>query len=111
MLTKIYALLLTLCLILGLTITPVYATETVNAAKIFEVNCAGCHPNGGNIIRRGKTLKMKALKRYKMDSIDAVIDIVTNGKGVMSAYGDRLSETEIQAVANYVLTQAENNWQ
>ncbi|MGK7931855.1 MAG: cytochrome c6 PetJ [Microcystaceae cyanobacterium] len=108
--TKICALLLIFCLVLGIAIAPVYATETVNGAKIFETNCAGCHLNGGNIIRRGKTLKKKALTRYKMDTLEAVMNIVSNGKGVMSAYSDRLSATEIETVANYVLKQAENDW-
>ncbi|MGB6297109.1 MAG: c-type cytochrome [Rivularia sp. (in: cyanobacteria)] len=82
----------------------------VNGAKIFSANCAGCHINGGNIIRRGKNLKMKALKRYKMDSVEAISNIVTYGKNNMSAYKDRLTESEIQAVSTYVLNQAENNW-
>jgi cytochrome c6 len=86
------------------------AADTINGAQIFEVNCAGCHINGGNIIRRGKNLKKKALKNNKMDSIDAIANIVANGKNNMSAYKDRLSEQEIQAVAIYVLEQAENNW-
>ncbi len=88
---------------------PVLA-DTVDGAKIFEANCAGCHINGGNIIRRGKNLKMRALKRYKMESVEAISHIVTYGKNNMSAYKDRLSESEIQAVSTYVLKQAENNW-
>lgn len=89
---------------------PALAADTINGAQIFEVNCAGCHINGGNIIRRGKNLKKKALKNNKMDSIDAIANIVANGKNNMSAYKDRLSEQEIQDVAVYVLEQAENNW-
>ena len=88
---------------------PVLA-DTVDGAKIFSANCAGCHINGGNIIRRGKNLKMKALKKYKMDSVEAISNIVTYGKNNMSAYKDRLTEPEIQAVSTYVLNQAENNW-
>ncbi|MCJ8280997.1 MAG: c-type cytochrome [Rivularia sp. ALOHA_DT_140] len=88
---------------------PVLA-NTVDGTKIFEKNCAGCHINGGNIIRRGKNLKIRALKKYKMDSVAAISHIVTYGKNNMSAYQDRLSESEIQAVSNYVLNQAENNW-
>lgn len=84
--------------------------DTVDAAKIFEANCAGCHLNGGNIIRRGKNLKIKALKKYKMDSVEAISHIVAYGKNNMSAYKERLSESEIQAVSIYVLNQAENNW-
>jgi cytochrome c6 len=84
--------------------------DTADAAKIFEANCAGCHINGGNILRRGKNLKTKALKKYNMDSVEAISNIVTYGKNNMSAYKDRLSESEIQAVSIYVFKQAENNW-
>ncbi|PSF38104.1 cytochrome C6 [Aphanothece hegewaldii CCALA 016] len=85
--------------------------DELNSAKLFEINCAGCHPKGGNIIRRGKTLKLKDLKKFKMDSLLSVTDIVTNGKGIMSAYKERLTEQEINAVASYVLEQARENWQ
>ncbi|MEO0968592.1 MAG: c-type cytochrome [Cyanobacteria bacterium J06639_18] len=78
--------------------------------KIFKTNCAGCHINGGNIIRRGKNLKLRALKRYKMDSVEAISAIVANGKNNMSAYKDRLSITEIRDVAAYVLGKAETGW-
>ncbi|HLO83866.1 MAG TPA: c-type cytochrome [Nostocaceae cyanobacterium] len=86
------------------------ALDTANGAKIFNVHCAGCHVNGGNIVRRGKTLKKNALKKYGMDSLEAITAIVTNGKSNMSAYKDRLTEQEIQNVAAYVLEQAEKGW-
>lgn len=79
-------------------------------AKVFETHCAGCHINGGNIVRRGKNLKLKTLQRNQMDSIEAIADIVTNGKNNMSAYRDRLTDPQIQAVAVYVLERAEQNW-
>ncbi len=109
MFKKIIILVLTLICLIAFPF-PAVADNHLNAAKLFKVNCAGCHPNGGNIIRRGKTLKQRALKRYKMDSLEAITEIVTNGKGNMSAYGDRLTETEIQTLAAYVLAQAQNNW-
>ena len=89
---------------------PALAADAPDGAKIFETQCAGCHINGGNIIRRGKNLKQKALKKYGMDSIEAIANIVTNGKGNMSAYKDRLTNEEIQAVSAYVLNQAEAGW-
>lgn len=93
---------------------PVMAAEVglkTAGAQIFEVHCAGCHINGGNIVRRNKTLKLNALKRNGVDSLDAISEIVANGKGNMSAYRDRLSEQEIHAVAAYVLERAQQNWQ
>ena len=86
------------------------AADIANGARIFEIDCAGCHPNGGNIIRRGKTLKKPALKRHKMDSLEAIASLVTNGKRPMSAYKDRLTETEILDVSTYILERAKNGW-
>ncbi len=103
-----FALLTSLLLIMSLQQTAF--ADTDDGAKIFAANCAGCHINGGNIIRRGKNLQIKALKKYNMNSVEAISHIVTYGKNNMSAYKDRLSESEIQTVATYVLNQAENNW-
>jgi cytochrome c6 len=83
---------------------------TATAAEVFSTNCAGCHINGTNIIRRGKNLKQKALKKYKMDSIANISNLVTNGKGIMPAYKNRLSEQQIIDVSAYVLSQAETDW-
>ena len=85
-------------------------STSLSGERIFEVHCAGCHINGGNIIRRGKNLRMKALHKYGYDSVDAIVNITTNGKNNMSAFSDRLSEKEIQNVSQYVFQQAENNW-
>jgi cytochrome c6 len=95
-------------------IAPGYAladnSDIPNAAKVFATNCAGCHPQGGNIIRRGKTLKAKALKRNHLDSSETINYLVTQGKGNMPAYGDRLTPAEIAAVSDYVLQKAAANW-
>lgn len=90
---------------------PAWAESTPSGATIFEVHCVGCHINGGNIVRRGKTLKLPALKRNGVDSVAAIAELVTNGKANMSAYGDRLTPDEIQAVAAYVWQQANQGWQ
>jgi cytochrome c6 len=90
--------------------SPANAADTANGEQLFNVHCAGCHINGGNIVRRGKNLQKKALKKYGMDSLEAVESIITNGKNNMSAYKDRLSVQEIQDVAAYVLEQAEKGW-
>nr|WP_326520707.1 c-type cytochrome [Leptothoe spongobia] len=80
------------------------------ASELFEAHCAGCHPNGANIIRRGKNLKQKALNRHGYTSADKIESIIAHGKGLMSAYGEQLSDDQIHALANYVLEQAAINW-
>ena len=89
---------------------PALAADLPSGAKVFEVHCAGCHINGGNIVRRGKNLKLKTLQKNQMDSIAAIAEIVTNGKNNMSAYRDRLTDPQIQEVSAYVLEQAQQNW-
>lgn len=96
---------------LMITHNPVLAVETVKGEEIFMVQCAGCHPQGNNIIRRGKNLKLKTLHRNKVDSLEAIAYLVANGKNNMSAFKDRLSEREIEEVSAYVLQQAQTNWQ
>ena len=86
------------------------ASKSVSAASLFTKNCAGCHARGGNVVRRSKTLKQKALKRYGYDSVIKISQIITNGKGVMSGYSDRLTAKEIEAIAQYVKAQSETNW-
>lgn len=89
--------------------SPVLASSESGAA-VFEANCAGCHSGGGNIIRRGKNLKTRALKRNHYDNVDAIASLVTKGKNNMSAYEDRLTPEEIEEVSQYVLEQAAKNW-
>jgi cytochrome c6 len=55
-------------------------------------------------------LKLKALKRNGVDSLEDIAALVTNGKNVMSAYKDRLSQQQIQDVSAYVLEQAAKDW-
>jgi cytochrome c6 len=81
-----------------------------SGAKLFEAQCAGCHAGGGNIVRRGKNLKLKTLQKNKLDTLEAIVTLVTQGKGNMSAYADRITPEEIQMVSGYVLSQAQANW-
>ncbi|MEL6385134.1 MAG: c-type cytochrome [Cyanobacteria bacterium J06626_18] len=92
------------------------ASETASpplptAARLFESNCAGCHPGGGNVIRRGKNLKQRALQRNGYTDVSEIATLIAQGKGLMRPYQERLSEDEIQTLAQYVLSQAEVNWQ
>ncbi|MEM7759663.1 MAG: c-type cytochrome [Cyanobacteria bacterium P01_A01_bin.40] len=109
----ITAIVIALTIFLTLPHIPVAADTITNSelgAKVFKANCAGCHIKGGNIVRRGKNLKSKALRRNKVDTQEAIASLVTNGKGIMSAYGDKLTDSEIKAVSSYVLQRASENW-
>ncbi|MGB1621420.1 MAG: c-type cytochrome [Synechococcus sp.] len=83
---------------------------TAEGTAIFERHCVGCHINGGNIIRRGKTLQMAALERNGVASPEAIAAIARDGIGRMSGYGDVLQDGEDQQVAEWIWQQAQNAW-
>ena len=79
-------------------------------ALLFEQHCAGCHINGGNIVRRGKNLKLKTLEREQIATVEAIAAIAREGRGQMSGYADVLGSEGDQLVAEWVLMQAQNAW-
>jgi cytochrome c6 len=89
---------------------PALAADTANGAKMFSANCAACHAGGRNVIMADKTLKKEALEKYNMNSLEAIVYQVTNGKNAMPAFKGRLNNQQIEDVANYVLEQAEKGW-
>ncbi len=108
-----YLISVILSLWLWLSATPIAqaAEPSVELGQtIFQAQCAACHQGGGNIIRRGKNLKLKTLERNHVETVEAIQALVTQGKGNMSAYGDRLSIEAITAVSEYVLAQAQQGW-
>lgn len=86
------------------------AELVAKGAKVFSANCAACHMNGNNVVDANKNLKAETLKKFGMDSTDAIVTQVTNGKNAMPSFKSRLNEEQIQAVAAYVLTQSAKGW-
>jgi len=81
-----------------------------DGAQLFEQHCAGCHVNGGNVIRRGKTLKLAALERENRASEEAIAAIAAAGVGQMSGYGKVLGQEGTAEVAAWVWQQALAGW-
>nr|QWE51091.1 PetJ [Alaria crispa]UAX20509.1 PetJ [Alaria crispa]UAX20650.1 PetJ [Alaria crispa] len=89
---------------------PAQAIDINNGENIFTANCSACHAGGNNVIMPEKTLKKDALADNKMNTIGAITYQVTNGKNAMPAFGSRLAETDIEDVANFVITQSDKGW-
>jgi len=96
-------------LIISLTICPIAIAEE-SGQDLFISHCAGCHVNGGNIIRRGKTLRLSALKRNGVDSQEEIAKIAREGIGIMSGYKNVLGEGGDKQVAIWIFEQAQNAW-
>ncbi|MGF1574809.1 MAG: cytochrome c6 PetJ [Cyanophyceae cyanobacterium] len=116
MLKKVLGIIVTLwvcsLVILGsFLVQPAMATpDLAVGSQVFKSNCMGCHIGGRNSIIAAKTLKLDALHEYLLDTPEAIIAQVTNGKNAMPAFGRRLNPDQIESVAAYVLDQAEKDW-
>ena len=98
-------------ILLGLMLLwPSTALAVESGASLFQNNCASCHPKGGNIIRRGRTLKIKALTKRGLDSREAIAQVAREGIGQMSGYAEALGDGGDVIVAEWVWQQAQNAW-
>ncbi|MBE9100677.1 cytochrome c6 PetJ [Vacuolonema iberomarrocanum] len=91
-------------------VPPAIAADLAKGAQVFSSNCAACHIGGGNVVNGAKTLRKADLEQYGMASLEAIQMQVKNGKAAMPAFGSRLDDEQIEAVAAYVLDQAEKGW-
>ncbi|MFM1799286.1 MAG: hypothetical protein RLZZ117_1564 [Cyanobacteriota bacterium] len=79
-------------------------------ASLFAQHCAGCHVNGGNVIRRGKTLRLAALRRAGLEGPEAIAKVASLGQGQMGGYAEVLGEGGADAVGTWVWSQALADW-
>lgn len=106
----IFMLMVALAITLTLLPAPAMAANLTNGAKVFNANCAACHTAGKNLVNPAKTLKMAALEKYDIASLDAIKTQIAKGKGAMPGFKTRLTAVQIEDVASYVLDQANKGW-
>ena len=88
------------------------AADADKGEEIFTANCTGCHAKGMNHIAEGKSLSQEDLKINNRHSSAAIVDLITNGKSPMPAFGKSgaISTSDIENVAAYVLKKADAGW-
>lgn len=109
MLRRLLSLLACLAAAL-LVLWPQPAWAGPDGAQLFANHCMGCHVNGGNVIRRGKTLKLAALQRNGIDGPQDIAAIAAGGLGQMGGYAAALGDGGPEAVGLWVWQQAEAGW-
>ena len=66
---------------------------------VYEMSCAGCHSEDGTgVAGLGRPLTGIAEQGDRATHIESI----TNGKGTMPAFGERLEADDVEAVASYV---------
>ncbi|HEX9398867.1 MAG TPA: cytochrome c [Anaeromyxobacter sp.] len=72
-----------------------------DAAALYASKCQVCHGKDGKPTTTGQRMGAPNLTTLKASEVDMAASIA-NGKGKMSAYKDKLSPEEIQALAKFV---------
>ncbi len=73
-------------------------------ADIFKAKCAMCHPAGGNIIKKEKTLHKKELEANKLKTVkDLVKYMRAPGPGMTKFDAKSLPDKDAKEVAEYIL--------
>jgi mono/diheme cytochrome c family protein len=80
----------------------VAAAGGIDGALIFGERCAGCHGGDGSGGIGPRLAGGRVVAVYP-DPADEIA-VVTNGRGGMPAFGERLSAAEIAAVVDYTRT-------
>ncbi|MDD2724932.1 MAG: c-type cytochrome [Methylovulum sp.] len=88
------------------------AADAEKGKDVFTQNCTTCHSGGKNIMGVGKSLSKEDLETNKMNSAATIIELVTNGKPPMPAFGKTgiINAGDIENVAAYVLKKADAGW-
>ena len=87
------------------------ARSLEHGKNLFQQNCSVCHIGGSNIILPEKNLKLETLEANGMNSVSAIVYQITNGKNGMPAFGGRLNEQDVEAIAEYVLEASESQFE
>lgn len=83
----------------------IHAQGTAEAT--FKSKCAGCHgPDGAGTTPAGKALNVRDFQSpdVQKETDAQLVQIISNGKGKMPKYSDKLKEAEIKDLAAYIRT-------
>lgn len=102
--SRIYraALLLASCMLISS--APLAAQ---GGASLFKSRCAGCHgTDGSGNTSIGKSMKLRDFASEDVQKLSnaELTSIITNGKGAMPSYKDKLTAAEIRDLVTFIRT-------
>ena len=82
-----------------------WAADAPDGKALYESKCAICHGKDGVAKSTAKgAANLNDPKFQEANSKDAIVKIITEGKGKMKPLNDKLTPEQIQAVAAHVKT-------
>jgi cytochrome c6 len=80
------------------------ATAFASGGDIFKAKCAMCHPDGGNILKKEKTLHRKTLAANNLKTAKDLVKYMRSpGPGMTKFDAKALPDKDAKAVAEYIL--------
>ncbi len=81
-----------------------FAAKGPSGKELYEKNCAGCHPNGGNSMKPAFSLHKKDLAAHKVDSVKGIVEKIRRpGPGMPSFSKSMISDAQAKEIARYIL--------
>ena len=81
------------------------ATVFAGGDDIFKAKCNSCHPDGGNIMKKEKTLHKKDLEANKLKTASDLTKYMrAPGPGMPKFDKKSLSDKDAKLLAEYILT-------
>jgi cytochrome c6 len=78
--------------------------DVIDGAKKYKDHCAVCHPDGGNIINKNKTLKKGDLAASGIKDWKGIVRAMRNPGPGMTRFDEKtIPENDAKAIAEYVL--------
>jgi len=75
-----------------------------DGAKLFQQNCAACHPNGGNSANPALTLHKKDRDAHGVKTANDIVGKMRNpGPGMTRFDAKTISDKDAKEIAEYVL--------
>lgn len=83
--------------------TPLHAAGNPGEAK-FKEHCSACHPNGGNIVKKDRTLLRKDREKHGVKTSQDIIKTMRNpGEGMTPFDKKTVSDKDAKAIADYII--------
>jgi cytochrome c6 len=82
-----------------------FSQDLETGKQLFQMYCNACHNHGNNLIIPEKNLYKKTLQTNGIFDLDAIIYQINNGKNGMPAFGDRLTELQIQKISAFIMNE------
>jgi cytochrome c6 len=80
------------------------ADKNPSGAELFKTHCAVCHPDGGNIINPGKTLRKADREKNKVEKPDDILSRMRDpGPGMTKFDNATISDQDAKKIVEYIL--------